>query len=162
VNANSPIRREGQDHRDWLLVVGQARIIAENPGLITGGNWPTTTPALDIRSAFGVSFLHPSPGTPSAKAMGDRFRGETWVGKNSHWHRSRSGWPIIALYLLAGCGMDPLGSTPIDSNSRARVSGRVYLLRGLMDVYSLGLNSLADELNEVGVNAVPTSGPLWP
>ena len=50
-----------------------------------------------------------------------------------------------------------LGATPGAAQSRAHV----YLFRGLADVYSLGMNTLAAELNARGVNATAHSHTDW-
>lgn len=39
---------------------------------------------------------------------------------------------------------------------------QVYLLRGLADIYSVGLNILADKMVAQGIPALATSGPSWP
>jgi hypothetical protein len=37
----------------------------------------------------------------------------------------------------------------------------VFCLRGLLDVFSLGLNDLAERLRREGIDAMPLSGPRW-
>lgn len=41
------------------------------------------------------------------------------------------------------------------------VSPRAFCLRGLSDVFSLGLNDLAKQLRRDGVNAFAISGAAW-
>lgn len=48
----------------------------------------------------------------------------------------------------------------IDGASRTRV-GHVFCLRGLLDVFSLGLNDLAERLRQEGIDATAVSGPSW-
>jgi pimeloyl-ACP methyl ester carboxylesterase len=65
--------------------------------------------------------------------------------------------PFAALVLIAmglTCG---LWANPAIAQSRAHV----YLFRGLADVYSLGMNTLADELNARGVYATAHSHTDW-
>ncbi|MCO6435802.1 MAG: hypothetical protein J5J06_01795 [Phycisphaerae bacterium] len=61
----------------------------------------------------------------------------------------------MLLLVLGGCAGPhmPSGNAP-------RI-GRVYCLRGLMDVFSLGLNDLARELRKEGVRAADMSGSRW-
>lgn len=61
----------------------------------------------------------------------------------------RSWWRITSIGLLAAAMMLALGSSPGMAASRAHV----YLLRGLMNIFSLGMDSLAAELNKRGVYA---------
>jgi hypothetical protein len=61
----------------------------------------------------------------------------------------RSWWRITSIVLLAAAMMLALGSNPGMAASRAHV----YLLRGLMNIFSLGMDSLAAELNKRGVYA---------
>ena len=64
--------------------------------------------------------------------------------------------PIHSLDNLAASGDD-------ESTLRAPASSvpRVFLLRGLWDVFSLGLDDLAHELNAQGLPATSISGPDW-
>ncbi|HEX4407984.1 MAG TPA: thioesterase domain-containing protein [Xanthobacteraceae bacterium] len=57
---------------------------------------------------------------------------------------------VIAIAILAIFGMQP-----------AAARAHVYLFRGLADVYSLGMNTLADELNARGVYATAHSHTDW-
>jgi pimeloyl-ACP methyl ester carboxylesterase len=70
----------------------------------------------------------------------------------------------FCMALNAGCGAPP---TPVaaDSAPRQRVSNspeRVYLLRGLWDFFSFGLDVLAEKLVAQGVDARAVTGPNWP
>ena len=57
--------------------------------------------------------------------------------------------------LVGGCA-----APRIDGASQTRV-GQVFCLRGLLDVFSLGLNDLADRLRREGIDATAVSGPSW-
>jgi len=48
----------------------------------------------------------------------------------------------------------------IDSASQTRV-GQVFCLRGLLDVFSVGLDDLAERLRREGIDATAMSGPSW-
>jgi pimeloyl-ACP methyl ester carboxylesterase len=56
---------------------------------------------------------------------------------------------------LAGC-------TPAPAGLHDDIPKQVYCLRGLWDVFSTGLDSLAAEMRERGLTAESLSGPLWP
>lgn len=64
---------------------------------------------------------------------------------------------LAALVVSAGAGC----STPRVDVATAPRQGHVYCLRGLMDVFSLGLNDLAADLRAAGVDAHALSGPQW-
>src|ERR1700677_741849 len=67
------------------------------------------------------------------------------------WSRSAAvGWVAVVMTLA-------LWTTPGTAQPRAHV----YLFRGLADVYSLGMNTLADELNARGVYATAHSHTDW-
>jgi pimeloyl-ACP methyl ester carboxylesterase len=69
--------------------------------------------------------------------------------------RRRSPFAATALFAMGiMCG---LWANPATAQSRAHV----YLFRGLADVYSLGMNTLADELNARGVYATAHSHTDW-
>jgi pimeloyl-ACP methyl ester carboxylesterase len=70
--------------------------------------------------------------------------------------RTRSS-PSAAIVLLAMAIVSSLWAGPASAQSRAHV----YLFRGLADVYSLGMNTLADELNARGVYATAHSHTDW-
>ena len=63
---------------------------------------------------------------------------------------------MVALAILAGgCAAPQIGKT-------TRVhAGQVFCLRGLLDVFSLGLNGLAERLRSKGIEATAVSGPSW-
>ncbi len=75
------------------------------------------------------------------------------MAKTVQSHRSSA----LVLMAAAVAIMWTLGSTPGAAQSRAHV----YLFRGLADVYSLGMNTLAGELNARGVNATAHSHTDW-
>jgi len=67
------------------------------------------------------------------------------------WHRFAAG------ALLSAGMMIVLGSSPGMAQSRAHV----YLFRGLADVFSTGMDTLADEINKRGVSATSHSHTDW-
>ena len=64
---------------------------------------------------------------------------------------------FAAIGLLSFAMMLGLGSRPGMAQSRAHV----YLFRGLADIFSLGMDTLADELNRRGVDATSHSHNDW-
>jgi hypothetical protein len=67
------------------------------------------------------------------------------------------GWRITAMGVLAAGAMLALGSTPSMAESRAHV----YLLRGLMNIFSLGMDTLQQELTRRGVYATVDNYASW-
>jgi len=63
-------------------------------------------------------------------------------------------------WALAGCSTSPPRSE--DQAAVTPQSAEVYLLRGLFDVFSLGMNTIGEQLQEQGVKAGVYSGPSWP
>src|SRR5271163_3184956 len=70
--------------------------------------------------------------------------------------RVTRGWYWAAIAILAAAMMAPLGSSGM-AQSRAHV----YLFRGLADVFSTGMDTLAQELNKRGVSATAHSHTDW-
>ena len=69
-----------------------------------------------------------------------------------------TGWRCFAaIGLLSFAMLLVLGSGPGMTQSRAHV----YLFRGLADVFSLGMDTLADELNSRGIDATSHSHNDW-
>jgi hypothetical protein len=66
-------------------------------------------------------------------------------------------WRIPAIGVLTGAMMLALGASPSMAQSRAHV----YLLRGLMNIFSLGMDTLASELNKRGVYATVDNHADW-
>ena len=64
---------------------------------------------------------------------------------------------IVGLVTLAGGCVAP----QIRDTTQVR-AGRVFCLRGLLDVFSLGLNDLSERLCGEGIEARALSGPSWP
>ncbi|MBL8877831.1 MAG: hypothetical protein JNG88_01825 [Phycisphaerales bacterium] len=70
----------------------------------------------------------------------------------------------ILIACLSGCG----GSVPSASDNSALAADRSLCnvrainLRGLWDVFSLGLNELTDRMNAASIPAEARSGPDWP
>jgi thioesterase superfamily protein len=64
---------------------------------------------------------------------------------------------LAAISMLAAGIMLPLGSGPSMAESR----GHVYLLRGLMNIFSLGMDTLSAELNKRGVYATVHNHSEW-
>jgi len=69
----------------------------------------------------------------------------------------RAWFRIAVVGLLTGAMMLALGSSPGMAQSRAHV----YLLRGLMNIFSLGMDTLSDELNRRGVYATVHNHTEW-
>ena len=72
---------------------------------------------------------------------------------------------IGALGVLAAAMMLALGSRPGTAQSRAEAAqarAHVYLLRGLMNIFSLGMDSLAEELDKRGVHTTVSNHSEWP
>jgi pimeloyl-ACP methyl ester carboxylesterase len=71
---------------------------------------------------------------------------------------------IGALGVLAAAMMLALGSRPGTAQSRAEAAqarAHVYLLRGLMNIFSLGMDSLAEELDKRGVHTTVSNHSEW-
>ncbi len=69
-----------------------------------------------------------------------------------------TGWRrFTAIWMLATGMMLALGTGPSMAQSRAHV----YLLRGLLNVFSLGMDTLAEELNRRGVYATVHNHTEW-
>jgi hypothetical protein len=66
-------------------------------------------------------------------------------------------WRLTTLGLLMAGMVLVLGSSP----SMAAPSAHVYLLRGLMNIFSLGMDTLAEELSRRGVNATVENHSEW-
>ena len=62
---------------------------------------------------------------------------------------------VVFPALVGGCA-----APRIDGASQTRV-GQAFCMRGLLDVFSLGLNDLAERLRSEGINATTVSGPSW-
>jgi hypothetical protein len=69
----------------------------------------------------------------------------------------KSWWRISVIGMLAAGMMIAFGS----SSSKAESRAHVYLLRGLMNIFSLGMDSLAAELNRRGVYATVDNHADW-
>jgi hypothetical protein len=71
---------------------------------------------------------------------------------------------VLPVLLVAGCAQPQAadGSKTTARPSSADSPVHAYLLRGLWDFFSLGLNTLATELQAQGVDALAISGPKWP
>jgi hypothetical protein len=66
-------------------------------------------------------------------------------------------WRISAIAVLAAAMMFAGGTSPSMAQSRAHV----YLLRGLMNIFSLGMDTLATELNRRGVYTTVDNHADW-
>jgi len=66
---------------------------------------------------------------------------------------------LIAVALIAP-GCTSVSSIAVDEPQPRE--GNVILVRGLMDIFSLGLHDIESDLREQGVNAMVVSGPRWP
>src|SRR6202044_2029723 len=69
----------------------------------------------------------------------------------------RGWWRVSVRGALVAGMMIALGSNPGMAQPRAHV----YLLRGLMNIFSLGMDTLADELNRRGVYATVDNHAEW-
>ena len=71
---------------------------------------------------------------------------------------------IDAIRVVAAVMMLALGSMPATAQSvagTAQARAHVYLLRGLMNIFSLGMDSLAEELSKRGVYATVSNHSEW-
>jgi hypothetical protein len=76
----------------------------------------------------------------------------------------RAWYRIGSIGVLAAAMMLALGSRPATAQSRvgtAQARAHVYLLRGLMNIFSLGMDTLAEELNRRGVYATVNNYSEW-
>jgi hypothetical protein len=70
-------------------------------------------------------------------------------------------WPaVIALFI--GCLIAVNFATASTAEHAARRPGHVYLLRGLLNVFSLGMDELAARINNAGVAATVDGYTGWP
>ncbi len=69
----------------------------------------------------------------------------------------RSWWRLTAIGVVTAGMMLALGANPSMAASRAHV----YLLRGLLNIFSLGMDTLATELNNRGVYATVDNHADW-
>ncbi len=76
------------------------------------------------------------------------------LGRTS-WLRSTT-FIVVLAASMGGCI-----APRIDRAGRLR-TGRAFCLRGLLDVFSLGLNDLSERLRGEGISAITVSGPSWP
>jgi hypothetical protein len=93
--------------------------------------------------------------------------------KVTGWGGSRSKVDLVmktlcrfdAIRVLAAVVMLALGSMPAAAQSTAgtaQARAHVYLLRGLMNIFSLGMDSLAEELDKRGVHTTVSNHSEWP
>jgi pimeloyl-ACP methyl ester carboxylesterase len=76
----------------------------------------------------------------------------------------RTWYRIHAIRVVAAVMMLALGSIPAMAQSAQGTSqarAHVYLLRGLMNIFSLGMDSLAEELSKRGVYATVSNHSEW-
>lgn len=69
----------------------------------------------------------------------------------------RRSWRLTAIGIIVVAMMLALGTNPSAAQSRAHV----YLLRGLMNIFSLGMDTLAEQLNRHGVYATVHGYGEW-
>lgn len=69
----------------------------------------------------------------------------------------RAWWRLTTIGLLTAATMLALGSSPSMASPRAHV----YLLRGLLNIFSLGMDTLAEELNKRGVYSTVDNHADW-
>ena len=68
----------------------------------------------------------------------------------------------LLLLMILGGGFVGCTTTPRLEPTQTTRQGRVFLFRGLLDVFSLGMNTMAEDLRKRGVDAQAMSGPGWP
>lgn len=68
---------------------------------------------------------------------------------------------VVGVVALLSCALYGCAVPKIDAPSLSG-EGYAFCIRGLWDVFSLGLNDLARQLRQEGVNAFAISGPAWP
>jgi hypothetical protein len=69
-----------------------------------------------------------------------------------------------AIRVVAAAVMLAFGSMPATAQSTvgtAQARAHVYLLRGLMNIFSLGMDSLAEELDKRGVHTTVSNHSEW-
>jgi hypothetical protein len=69
-----------------------------------------------------------------------------------------------AIRVVAAVMMLALGAMPAAAQSTAgtgQARAHVYLLRGLMNIFSLGMDSLAEELSKRGVHTTVSNHSEW-
>jgi len=70
---------------------------------------------------------------------------------------------MLAPFILTGCTSKPaIGEQTGSGEPTDQPLGEVYLIRGLFNVFSLGMDDIGKSLNEKGVRASVYSGPSWP
>lgn len=70
---------------------------------------------------------------------------------------------VLVSFMMTGCASQPAVSEQTgDGEPAHQTPGEVYLLRGLFNVFSLGMNDIGKSLKEKGVRAGVYSGPSWP
>src|ERR1041385_4136930 len=77
--------------------------------------------------------------------------------KVSKWVR----FSFLVMTALTGC-MVPRSDTNNTQTASSRTCVQVVLIRGLWNIYSLGLNDLNDQLVAKGYESEVISGPDWP
>lgn len=69
----------------------------------------------------------------------------------------RGWWRLGAIWMLTAALLLAVGAAPGSAEPRAHV----YLLRGLLNIFSLGMDTLSDELNARGVYATVDNHTAW-
>ena len=70
---------------------------------------------------------------------------------------------MLLSLMMTGCVSQPTIDERVGSNEPVQHSpGEVYLIRGLFNVFSLGMDDIGKSLEEKGVKAGVHSGPSWP
>lgn len=80
----------------------------------------------------------------------------------SHHSGTSRAWSVLLAVLLLWVAGGCQTVDRVAPSATASRDGQVFLVRGLFDVFSTGMNDLADELREEGVDAHTISGPQWP
>lgn len=70
---------------------------------------------------------------------------------------------VLVPFMMTGCASQPAVSEQTDDGETAHQTlGQVYLLRGLFNVFSLGMDDIGESLKGKGVRTGVYSGPSWP
>jgi len=70
---------------------------------------------------------------------------------------------MLLPFMMTGCTSQPAVDEQIGSGEPAHQPlGEVYLIRGLFDIFSLGMDDIGQNLKEKGVKASVYSGLSWP
>ena len=69
---------------------------------------------------------------------------------------------VAGLLTLAHAQPVPKPRPALAGNAKVKTDTRVYLLRGLLNIFSLGMDALSDKLNAIGIQAEVFNHDSWP